>query len=288
MFGKTLTAMVTPFKTNGDINLEAAQDLAVWLSNNGSDGLVVAGTTGESPTLTFEETRLLFKAVKEAVDCPVIAGTGSNSTASAIMNSKMAEETGVDGLLVVSPYYNRPSQSGIAQYYEDVAASTELPVIVYDIPVRTGRGIESETMLDILSIPNVVGWKDAAGDPQRTIAEIMPHTDKLCWSGDDALNSAFLEGGAYGVISVVSHWAGVEVAEMVQAFESNLLHRVQQIDDLLEHSYGLSTPTQPNPISTKAVMRLLGHDVGYGRPPMNTNSELSSEDAMKIKELFTV
>ena len=167
--GRVITAMVTPFDERGDLDLDAAVELANWLAENGSDGIVLAGTTGESPTLTESEELVLFRKVSEAVSIPVIAGAGSNSTATAVEQTRRATETGVDAILSVVPYYNRPSQAGLEAHFRAVAAATELPVLLYDVPFRTGRRLATDTILRLAhDVPNIVGHKDAAGDPAET------------------------------------------------------------------------------------------------------------------------
>lgn len=273
IFGRTLTAMVTPFDTEGNLDLDAAAKLAAWLVDNGNEGLVLAGTTGESPTITHEEQGELFRAVRSAVDVPIVAGTGSNDTKAAKDLTERAVKAGVDGLLVVTPYYNRPSQVGLVDHYRQVAqAGSELPVIVYDIPVRTGRKIETETLAEIFNgVENIVALKDAAGDPGETARlTTMVEGDLAIYSGDDSLTLPLLAIGAVGVIGVATHWVGVEMLEMIKAFQAGDHKRAQQINAKLVASYDFeSMDDAPNPIPSKAMMRLLGHKVGYGRAPMH-------------------
>jgi 4-hydroxy-tetrahydrodipicolinate synthase len=199
--GRVATAMVTPFDERGDLDLDAAVELANWLVENGSDGLVPVGTTGESPTLTESEELVLFRTVREAVSVPVVAGAGSNSTASAVEQTRRASETGVDAILSVAPYYNRPSQAGLEAHFRAVAAATELPVILYDIPGRTGRKISTETILRLArEVPNIVGLKDAAGDPGETARVIAAAPSGFeVYSGTPRFFPCSL--GAVGVIS---------------------------------------------------------------------------------------
>lgn len=270
-FGRVITAMVTPFDEKGDLDLGAAVELAQWLSENGSDGLVLSGTTGESPTLTESEELVLFRTVREAVDIPILAGTGSNSTATALEQSRRASEIGVDGLLVVTPYYNRPSQAGLLQYFKDVAAATTLPVMMYDIPGRTGRKIETGTILRLAAeVDNIVALKDAAGDPAETarvIAEAPPGFE--VYSGDDSLTLPLLSVGAVGVVSVASHWVGREIGSMIDAFQRGDVRDAARINASLIASYDYeSSPDAPNPVPTKAMLSVLGLSVGGCRPPM--------------------
>ncbi|HRW42799.1 MAG TPA: 4-hydroxy-tetrahydrodipicolinate synthase, partial [Microthrixaceae bacterium] len=216
-FGRVITAMVTPFDDRGELDLDAAVELANWLVENGSDGLVLCGTTGESPTLTESEELVLFRTVRGAVSVPVIAGAGSNSTATAVEQTRRASELGVDAILSVTPYYNRPSQAGLDAHFRAVAAATDLPVILYDIPVRTGRKIDTDTMLGLAhDVPNIVGVKDASGDPTETARLIASAPSVFeVYSGDDAQTLPLLAVGAVGVISVASHWVGRQMGEMI-------------------------------------------------------------------------
>ena len=185
-FGHTLTAMVTPFAADESLDLEGAQKLAKWLVANGNDGLVIAGTTGESPTLTHDEQVALIEAVVEAVDVPVVAGAGSNDTRAAVELTERATAAGATAILSVTPYYNRPSQDGLLAHFRACAAATDLPVVLYDIPGRTGRKIDTENIITLGQEANIVGLKDAAGNPAETarvIAELGPDFD--VYSGDD-------------------------------------------------------------------------------------------------------
>jgi 4-hydroxy-tetrahydrodipicolinate synthase len=212
-FGAVVTAMVTPFDDAGALDLDGAVTLARWLVDHGSDGLVVAGTTGEAPVLSDAEHVDLWQAVAEAVTVPVIAGTGTNDTRHSIHRTALATAAGVDGILVVTPYYSRPSQHGLADHFAAVADSTSLPVMLYDIPVRAGRKIAHDTMLRLArAVPNIVGVKDAAGDipaSARLAAEAPDGFEVYC--GDDSLALAFLAVGAVGLVSVASHWAGTSI-----------------------------------------------------------------------------
>lgn len=270
-FGRVITAMVTPFDENGDLDLAAAADLARWLVANGSDGLVLSGTTGESPTLTESEELILFRTVREAVDVPLLAGTGSNSTDTAIKQSRHASELGVDGILLVTPYYNRPSQAGLFEHFSAVAAATHLPVMLYDIPVRTGRKIETETILRLAAeTANIVALKDAAGDPAETARLIArAPADFEVYSGDDALTLPLLSVGAVGAVSVASHWAGRQIGEMIAAAADGRLAEARRINAGLIASYDYESQLDaPNPVPTKALLRVLGLKVGGCRLPM--------------------
>jgi 4-hydroxy-tetrahydrodipicolinate synthase len=286
-FGRVITAMVTPFDERGDLDLDAAVELANWLVENGSDGLVLSGTTGESPTLTESEELVLFRTVRDAVSVPVIAGAGSNSTASAVEQTKRASELGVDAILSVTPYYNRPSQAGLEAHFRAVAAATELPVVLYDIPGRTGRKIDTDTLLRLAhEVPNIVGLKDAAGDPAETARLIAGAPSGFeVYSGDDALTLPLLAVGAVGVISVASHWIGRQMGEMIDAFAKGDVDSARRINAGLIASYDYETGLDaPNPIPTKALLRVLGLKVGECRPPMGPAPDGLAERARKVLE----
>ena len=284
-FGRVLTAMVTPFREDGSLDLDAAAQLAQWLADNGNDGLVVAGTTGEAPTLTHDEQIDLIGVVASAVDIPVVAGTGSNDTAAAIELTERATEVGADGVLLVAPYYNRPSQSGLARHFRAVAAATSLPVVIYDIPVRTGRKVDTATLLELAhEVDNIVGLKDAAGDPAETAKLIAQAPDGYeVYSGDDSLNLALLAVGAVGFISVAAHWSGAEHAEMIAAFEDGDISEARRINASLIPSYDFETGlAAPNPIPAKAMMRLIGLPVGRCRPPLDVEPDDLAETAASV------
>lgn len=270
-FGAVITAMVTPFSLDGSLDVDAAVELAHWLVAHGSDGLVLGGTTGEGPVLSTEELCQLWRAVADAVTVPVLAGTGTGDTRHSIELTRMATECGVDGILLVTPYYSRPSQDGLVDHFSAVAAATPLPIVLYDIPVRTGRRIELSTMLRVLgAVPNVVGVKDATGDPAaaaRLVAR-TPESFEL-YSGDDSLTLPLVAVGAVGVISVCSHWAGREMGEMVAAALKGDIETARSVNARLIESYEFeSTPTFPNPMPAKAACRVLGLKVGQCRLPM--------------------
>ena len=286
-FGRVVTAMVTPFDDRGDLDLDAAAELAHWLVENGSEGLVLAGTTGESPTLTESEELVLFRKVREAVSVPILAGTGSNSTHSAVEHTKRASETGVDGILSVTPYYNRPSQAGLEAHFRAVAAATHLPVVLYDIPVRTGRKIATDTLLRLArEVPNIVGLKDAAGNPAETarlIAEAP--ADFEVYSGDDPFTLPLLAVGAVGVISVSSHWVGRQMGEMIAAFAAGEVDEARRINAGMLDSFAYqSGDDAPNPIPTKTLLSVLGLKVGGCRPPMGPAPDGLAERARKVLE----
>ena len=215
-FGRVLSAMVTPFDANGALDLDVAARLAQHLQNQGNDGLVIAGTTGESPVLTDDERLSLFAAVVEAVNIPVIAGTGTNDTAHSVHLTTQAAALGVAGILAVCPYYNRPSQAGIEAHVRAMAAASDLPVMVYDIPVRSGRKIATATLLRLANeVPTVVALKDAAGNPAETAALISSAPDGFeVYSGDDVFTLPLLACGIVGTVGVATHWTGPDHQEM--------------------------------------------------------------------------
>jgi 4-hydroxy-tetrahydrodipicolinate synthase len=270
-FGAVVTAMVTPFADDGSLDAGGAAELARWLVGHGSDGLVLGGTTGEGPVLTDDELRRLWASVRAAVDVPLLAGTGTNDTHHSIELTKAATSCGMDGVLVVTPYYNRPSQHGLFDHFSAVAAATELPVVLYDIPVRTGRRIAFHTLLRLANeVPNVIGVKDAAGDPPGA-ARLLAHAPDgfEVYSGDDSLTLALVALGAVGVISVCSHWAGVEMHDMVTAADKGDLETARALNARLVESYDFeSTEEFPNPLPAKAACRSLGLRVGECRPPL--------------------
>lgn len=270
-FGRVLTAMATPFAPDGDLDLDGAQELAQWLIRTGSDGLVVAGTTGESPTLTHDEQVDLVAAVVEAVDAPVVAGAGSNDTRAAIDLTERCAAAGATGLLHAAGYYNRPSQAGLAAHFRACASATDLPIVIYDIPVRTGRKIATETMAELArDVPNIVAVKDAAGDPGETARLLSMAPDGFeVYSGDDSLTLPLMAVGAAGVIGVATHWAGAETAAMFDAFERGDMAEAAAINRRLIPSYRFETSdTAPNPVPTKCALRLLGQPSGPCRLPM--------------------
>ena len=283
-FGNVLTAMITPFAADGSLDLEGAQRLARWLVDNGNDGLVVAGTTGESPTLKIDEHIALIEAVVDAVDVPVIAGTGSNDTHHAVESTMRATEVGATGILSVTPYYNRPSQDGLVTHFRAIAASTGLPVMLYDIPGRTGRKIDTPTLINLAGISNVVALKDAAGHPDETARVIAETGGALeVYSGDDGLTLPLLAVGAVGVVGVATHWCGVETSAMIQAFFDGRQGDAMRINQRLLESWDYETgDLAPNPVPTKTMLRLLGLPGGSCRPPMGPEPEWLEDAARKV------
>jgi 4-hydroxy-tetrahydrodipicolinate synthase len=271
IFGQVLTAMITPFDASGALDLNEAVRLAKWLQDNGNDGLVVSGTTGESSTLTDAEKLALWEAVINAVTIPVIAGSGSNDTAHSVHLTKEVTKMGAAGILAVGPYYNRPPQSGLEGHITAMANATTLPVVVYDIPVRTGRKISTHTLAKLANtVPNIKALKDAAGAPAET-ANLMAQVPKdfELYSGDDGLTLAFLAHGGSGVIGVATHWSAPEHQAMITAFKNGDVALARKYNDILLESYAFETgDDNPNPIPSKVMMNHLGFKVGECRLPM--------------------
>lgn len=284
-FGPVITAMVTPFDETGRIDLDGAARLASWLVEQGNDALVLTGTTGEVSTLTDEEQVELWRVVRGAVDVPLIAGSGTNDTRHAGELTARASGAGMDGVLIVTPYYNRPSQAGIEAHFRHVAAQTELPVILYDIPVRTGRRISHEVIIRLVEdLDNVFAVKDAAGDPAGSAALVARAPDGFeLYSGDDSLTLPLLAVGAVGVVGVATHWAAREMAAMIAAFRAGDIERARQLNVAMIESFEFETgDATPNPIPTKAMMRALGMPAGQCRLPMGPAPEDLERRALEI------
>lgn len=270
-FGRVVTAMVTPFQADGSVNYAVAEQLAAHLVAQGSDALVVCGTTGESPTLTWDEEYQLFQVVLKAVagKALVIAGTGSNSTQEAIAATQKAAKIGVHGSLQVVPYYNKPPQAGLFRHFQAIAqACPDLPMVLYNIPGRTGQNLLPQTVARLSAIDNIVGIKEATGslDQASEISRLTPLEFKI-YSGDDSLTLPLLAIGGYGVISVASHLVGRQLQQMVQAFAAGQVQTATQIHlQLLPLFKSLFLST--NPIPVKAALRLQGWDVGLTRLPL--------------------
>ncbi len=271
MFGRLITAMITPFTPEGALDLDGAVALASWLVEQGNDGLVLAGTTGESPTLTHDEQIALVEAVSGAVDCHVIAGAGSNDTAAAVELTRRCSAAGADAILTVTPYYNRPSQLGLFNHFRSVAEATDLPVMLYDIPPRSGRKIHTDTILRLADeVPNIVAVKDAAGDVAETARLVAASPAGFeVYSGEDSLTLALLAVGVVGAVSVASHWATPETVVMMDAFFSGDVAAATEANRRLIPSWDFeSGDLTPNPIPSKAMMKVLGMPGGDCRPPM--------------------
>lgn len=268
--GKVSTAMITPFDQEGNIDFSQTTKLVNHLIENGTDSLVVAGTTGESPTLSSEEKLALFRHVVEVVGgrIPVIAGTGSNNTYASIELTKEAEKTGVDAVMLVAPYYNKPNQEGLYQHFKVIAESTALPVMLYNVPGRAVAKIAPETIIKLSNLPNVVAVKDASGDLDA-MTEIIANTDDnfVLYSGDDALTLPVLAIGGNGIISVASHIIGNEMQEMIKAFEEGERKKAAKAHQkLLPVMNALFAAPSPTPV--KAALQLRGLDTGFVRLPL--------------------
>jgi len=276
--GRLLTAMVTPFNEEGGVDYEQAKRLASALLNSGSDGILVVGTTGESPTLLREEELRLFSEVKSAVGerGTVIAGTGSNSTAEALKTTKGAEQIGVDACLLVVPYYNKPTQEGLYQHFKAIAESTSLPCILYNVPSRTVVSLSADTTIKLSHIDNIIGIKEASGN-LGAISKIISNTreDFLVWSGNDSDTLPILTLGGYGVVSVASHLVGNQIREMIYSFingktsEAASIHR--HLMPLVNALFIVS-----NPIPVKYALNHIGFNVGKPRLPLTEPDEKSA------------
>jgi len=269
-FGHVLTAMVTPFSADGSLDLDVASALAKFLVSQGSDGLVIAGSTGEGSALSDEEKLNLFACVAEAVTVPVLAGSTFANTQQSVSLTSRVKATGVSGVLATTPAYVRPNQTGIAAHFAAIAQSTPLPIMLYDVPPRTGRKIHSTTTIELVKkYKNVVALKDASGDlvsAAHTKSVLGEELD--LYSGDDSLLLAFLAIGAVGIVSVAAHWAAPEIVGIVRAFENGKFDKAQRLYERVAPSFSFeSTESYPNPMPSKAAMRVLGFNVGDCRLP---------------------
>ncbi|MFW6263926.1 MAG: 4-hydroxy-tetrahydrodipicolinate synthase [Cyanobacteriota bacterium] len=286
-FGRVLTAMVTPFTEEGSVNYEVAEKLAAHLVDNGSDGILVCGTTGESPTLTWDEEYELFQVVQKAVagKGQVLAGTGSNSTQEAIAATQKAAKIGLDGSLQVVPYYNKPPQEGLYSHFAAIAkAAPDLPMLLYNIPGRTGCNLEPETIARLAEIDNIVAIKEASGslDQACQIRRLTPNNFAI-YSGDDFLTLPLLSIGGVGVVSVASHLVGNQIQEMIQAFESGQTALAKELNLKLYSLFKVLFCTT-NPIPVKAALKLIGWEMGKVRSPL---CELSLELTETLKTVLT-
>ena len=269
-FGKVITAMVTPFDHKGNIDLAKTTQLVNYLIENGTDSIVVSGATGEAPTLSTEEKLALFQHVVKVANTrvKVIAGTGSNNTYASIELSKKAEKIGVDGLLLVAPYYNKPNQQGLYEHFKAIAESTELPIMLYNIPGRTAVTIATDTIVKLSAIPNIVALKESTGD-LAAATSIIANTDESfkLYSGDDYLTLPMLAIGATGVVSVSSHIIGNEMQEMIKAYQSGETEKAALMHQrLLPVMNGMFIA--PNPTPVKTALQMKGIDVGSVRLPL--------------------
>ncbi|MEG3850128.1 4-hydroxy-tetrahydrodipicolinate synthase [Microcoleus sp. herbarium19] len=286
-FGRVLTAMITPFKEDGSVNYAVAEQLAVHLADRGTDSLVVCGTTGESPTMTWDEEYQLFQVVQKAVagKALVIAGAGSNSTSEAVSATKKAAKLGLDGCLQVVPYYNKPPQEGLYNHFRAIAQSApELPIMLYNIPGRTGQNMLPETVARLAEIPNIVAVKEASGNlDQASQIRCLTSPEFAIYSGDDSLTLPMLAVGGSGVVSVASHLVGEQLQQMIAAFETGQVQVATQIHlQLFDLFKALFLTT--NPIPVKTALKLQGWDVGSTRPPL---CDPPVEVTQKLKDVLS-
>lgn len=281
--GRVITAMVTPFDEELQVDYKALENLIEHLLATGTDTLLVAGTTGESPTLSDEEKLELFKACKSIAGtrAKIMAGTGSNSTLHSIELSKKAEKIGVDSLLLVSPYYNKPTQEGLYQHFKSIADAVDIPVVPYNVPGRTAVTIEPETLARLSQIKNVVAVKDAGGNLDKTSKTRALAPELTVYSGDDSLTLPMLALGAKGVISVASHIVGSELQEMIKSFEKGDTKKAEQIHLKLFNIFKtLFVITSPIPV--KAALNLIGVPVGGLRPPLGLADDNTTAALEKV------
>ena len=286
-FGRVLTAMITPFKEDGSVNYAVAEQLAVHLADRGTDSLVVCGTTGESPTMTWDEEYELFQVVQKAVagKALVIAGAGSNSTLEAVAATQKAAKLGLDGCLQVVPYYNKPPQEGLYNHFRAIAQSVpELPIMLYNIPGRTGQNMLPETVARLAEIPNIVAVKEASGNlDQASQIRCLTSPEFAIYSGDDSLTLPMLAVGGSGVVSVASHLVGEQLQQMIKAFEAGQVQVATQIHlQLFDLFKALFLTT--NPILVKTALKLQGWDVGSTRPPL---CDPPVEVTQKLKDVLS-
>jgi 4-hydroxy-tetrahydrodipicolinate synthase len=280
--GRLITAMVTPFDKKGKVDYAQAKKLALACLKSGSDGLVLSGTTGESPTLTHEEELKLYTEVKKAVDGrgSVIAGTGSNSTAEAVEATRAAEKVGVDACLLVAPYYNKPTQEGLYEHFRTIAESTQLPCILYNVPSRTVISISAETVIKLSKIDNIIGIKEASGNMEEIGKIITGARDSfIVWSGNDSDTLPIMSIGGYGIISVASHLVGLQIKEMINDYLAGKVHEAAAIHrnlmPLMKVLFVVS-----NPVPVKYALNQIGFYVGKPRLPL---VEPDAKSAAQIK-----
>ena len=277
--------MVTPFRADGTINFDVAIELATYLVAEGCDGLVVAGSTGEGSSLSDKEKLELFACVAGAVEVPVLAGSTFADTARSVELTRQVLETGVTGVLATTPAYARPSQKGIAAHFAAIAASTELPIMLYDVPSRTGRKIAASTTIDLVSsYSNIVAIKDASGDLVSAAHYKSVLGDEIdMYSGDDSVLLPFMGIGAVGIISVAAHWAAREFVQVVESVERGDWVRAREFNERLATSYAFENgDLYPNPMPSKAALRYLGIAVGQCRLPHSESDDTLDADAAKI------
>ena len=275
-FGRVLTAMITPFDGDLALDVDGAAELARWLESEGNEGLVISGTTGEAPTLSDDEKLTLWETVSAAVTIPVLAGSTGSNTAHDVHLTAEASKLGVAGILALCPYYSRPSQAGIEGHLRAVAESTELPMLVYDIPIRTGRKVATDVLVRLAhEVVNVVGVKDATGNPAETARLIAAAGDGFeVYSGDDNFTLPLLAVGAVGVISVASHWVTPDFVELFDAWDRGDTLGARRANARMLESFAFETGDEsPNPGPSKAMLRHLGRPAGDCRPPMGSDPD---------------
>lgn len=289
VFGSVITAMVTPFDSEGNVDYQVAEKLAAYLVDNGSDGIVVCGTTGESPTLSWDEEYELFQVVKKAVSDKgkIIAGTGSNSTEEAVIATQKAAKLGLDGSLQVVPYYNKPPQTGLYHHFKAIALGCpDLPMMLYNVPGRTGQNLQPETVARLAEIDNIVAIKEASGNLENAclIRSLTPSRFAI-YSGDDFLTLPMMTVGGIGVVSVASHLVGNQIQSMIQAFENGNNTLAKEINLKLSSLFKVLFCTT-NPIPVKAALNLQGWQVGSLRPPLcEITPDLKQNIENVLKEL---
>lgn len=282
-WGRLITAMITPFDEELNVNYEEAIRLAKRLVEEGNTALVITGTTGEAPTLSSDEKFKLYKTIKENIDVPIIAGVGTNSTADTIMNATVAMEAGVDGLLVVAPYYNKPNQNSLYAHFKKVAESVNLPIMIYNVPGRTASNIQADTVKKLAEIENIVALKEASGDMNQ-ISEIISKVPKefLIYSGDDSMTLPSMAVGAYGIVSVSSHIVSREMKTMIDAFVEEDTKGAKEIHLKLFKVFQVLF-IDSNPIPVKAALNMTGTKAGGLRLPL---TEANQDVKEKIKEVL--
>ena len=288
--GRLITAMVTPFNDKGEVDYEQAKKLARALVDSGSEGVVVVGTTGESPTLVRPEELRLFREIKEAIGdrASVIAGTGSNSTAEAIEATEAAEKIGVDACLLVVPYYNKPTQDGLFHHFKTVAESTKLPCILYNVPSRTVTNMAAETVIRLSQVKNIAGVKEASGNLEQA-AKIINGTRKdfFVWSGNDSDTLPLMAIGGYGVISVASHLVGNQIHDMMYSFLEGKTERAAELHRKLMPIFsGLFIVS--NPIPVKYALNQVGFRVGKPRPPLYEPDEKTAAQIVDMVKKYKI
>ena len=283
-FGRLLTAMITPFDREGNVDYARAEQLAVHLVENGTDTIVVCGTTGESPTLSWDEEYKLFTVLQQAIagKAKIMAGTGSNSTSEAIAATEKAAHLGLDGTLQVTPYYNKPPQEGLYAHFRAIAeAAPQLPILLYNVPSRTGCKLEPETIAKLAEIPSIIGVKEATGDlDQASQIRALTPAEFAIYSGDDSLTLPLMAVGAKGVVSVASHLVGNQLQTMMQSFAAGNVQEALRIHIQLFPLFKALFLTS-NPIPLKVALRLLGLDTGIVRSPL-VSGDAELEAKLKI------